>query len=467
MIANKIDFSKKNNIEKKIPFSLLIVSLIITISLSICSILRHNLYQSNVYDLGLFDQWLWLIGQDSLAISSMAKVHVLSDHAAWVLYLFSPLYKLYPSSNLLFVSQAFALSFTSVPLWLLSKQKGLSNQNIWIICFLWWLQPVVFNANLFDFHPEVWAMPGIAICFLLNRANLFLPWLAMIFLILGCRDGLVLLVAGFGIEQALRKRWKWSCFAFLISICWLLFLKFFLYPFLSSISGGHFGATEGALKSFYLTFINPETSINIDYSGGLIYILLISLPFIPFWKKNSIKTISIWIPLACLNFFSANPSYRTLIHHYNLPIALIGVISVIDVLNYKISNRMRWFKLYWIIICWFALAKPYFFTGPYLSRLHQLKDINAAIENVSSKERVLTTSYIAPHLSHRKTIRYAKIGSFDDAILEDIDVILLNPLDPGWDSDNTTQSLILDFADQSGWYCKKYENGLELCKAND
>ena len=27
------------------------------------SALRHNLLQSNAYDLGLFDQWVWLISQ--------------------------------------------------------------------------------------------------------------------------------------------------------------------------------------------------------------------------------------------------------------------------------------------------------------------------------------------------------------------------------------------------------------------
>jgi len=48
---------------------------------------RHGLLQSNAYDLGLFDQWAWLIGSGAAPISSMEQVHVLADHGAWMLYL--------------------------------------------------------------------------------------------------------------------------------------------------------------------------------------------------------------------------------------------------------------------------------------------------------------------------------------------------------------------------------------------
>ena len=51
-----------------------------------CSALRHHLLQSNAYDLGLFDQWAWLIGRGLEPVSSMEHVHVLADLVAWLLY---------------------------------------------------------------------------------------------------------------------------------------------------------------------------------------------------------------------------------------------------------------------------------------------------------------------------------------------------------------------------------------------
>ena len=52
---------------------------------------RHGLLQSNAYDLGLFDQWAWLIGSGAAPISSMEQVHVLADHGAWMLYMAGPM----------------------------------------------------------------------------------------------------------------------------------------------------------------------------------------------------------------------------------------------------------------------------------------------------------------------------------------------------------------------------------------
>ena len=47
---------------------------------------RHWLLQSNAYDLGLFDQWAWLLSHGLPPISSMEDVHLLADHGAWMFY---------------------------------------------------------------------------------------------------------------------------------------------------------------------------------------------------------------------------------------------------------------------------------------------------------------------------------------------------------------------------------------------
>ena len=84
---------------------------------------------------------------------------------------------------------------------------------------------------------------------------------------------------------------------------------------------------------------------------------------------------------------------------------------------------------------------------------------------ISKEASVLTTSYIAPHLSHRKKIMYPSINSFQEDSLEDFDVILLNPIDPGWGSSKELQEKILIKANKTGWNCMKLENGLNFCKA--
>ena len=145
---------------------------------------RHGMAcSSNAYDLGLFDQWAWLIGSGAAPISSMEQVHLLADHGAWMLYLAGAAYRILPSVQWLLASQALALSCTALPIWWLAKQADLSPRRCWLVCGLWWLQPVVFNAALFDFHPETWVMPAFALALWAERESRRL-WFGLLLLML-------------------------------------------------------------------------------------------------------------------------------------------------------------------------------------------------------------------------------------------------------------------------------------------
>ena len=97
---------------------------------------RHALLQSNAYDLGLFDQWIWLASQGLPPYSSMEGVHLLADHGAWALYLAALPYHFHASVQWLLASQAAGLSLTALPLWWVGRQAGLTPKLCWLICAL-------------------------------------------------------------------------------------------------------------------------------------------------------------------------------------------------------------------------------------------------------------------------------------------------------------------------------------------
>tara|TARA_Y100001968_G_C19450284_1_gene768044 strand:- start:329 stop:1738 length:1410 start_codon:yes stop_codon:yes gene_type:complete len=445
-----------------IPIRLILSSILISLLFFSFSYSRHLLFQSN-YDLLLFDQWIWLISQGLEPISSITSWHVISDHAAWMLYIFAPLYKIVSTVNWLFITQAISLSFTGIPLWLLAKNNNLSTRNCWFICLVWWLQPVVFNVNIADFHPEVWAMPILAMSYLFARKNQFSLWFLSLILILGCRDGLLIIVFGIFIENLIRKRWKYALASFILSCGWFFLIKYIIFPHFKNIGSGLAGASESNIANYSSFIINPlQQFLEINYLIGLEYILLISISFIPLWNKRSLITIVSGIPLIVINFISTNPSFKMLIHQYNLPLALIGTISIIDALSISPRKNISWKKLTWLSICWFALAKPYFFTGPYLARVNNLSILNDAINNIPKEASVLTTSYIAPHLSHREKINFPRL-SISSTNLNNYTAVLLNPSDPGWGSNEVVQKSVIKKAKNTNWKCKDYYSGLTLC----
>ena len=437
----------------------------ITIALAIvawgCSALRHGLLQSNAYDLGLFDQWVWLIGTGQAPISSMEGVHVLADHGAWMLYFAGAAYRLMPSVQWLLASQALALSLTAMPIWWLARQAGLPERRCWLACGLWWLQPVVFNANLFDFHPETWVMPAFALALWAERSERPRLWLALLLLMLGARDGLVLIGGGMALDLAWRARWRWAGAAAGVSLAWLLMLSRWLYPMLRDGDG-----PKAAGRMFSHLGGSPLQILqSLDWSGGLFYLLLLCLPGAGLWRRRSLPTLLIGTPLLLVNLLSGSPSYRTLIHHYSLPLAVVMVVATIDGCRDRgLQGRGVPWALCWATACWLALAKPWFFSGPYLSRWPLLNDARQAIAELQPHDAVLTSSYLVPQLSQRKTVALPKKGSTGHLNSSTWTVLLLHPQDPGWGSSTRLQRQLLEQAQQAGWLCKDWPSGLKRCR---
>ena len=464
---------KLNNFRRDIYFKkLFLITTFSSLAFFVLAVLRHYLLQSNAYDLGLFDQWIWLTSKNLPSYSSMTGLHMFADHGAWTLYIISALYKLIPDINILFLSQSLSLCFTTIPIWLLCKKNNLSSKVGFLVGIFWLLQPVVFNINLFDFHPEVWAMPWIALYYYFEKNKNFTISILLTVLILGTRDGLVLLIFGFGLEQIFKKKFGRALILLLISILWFLFLNNLMYPILNGDKGSVMALARYSnygnsfTEILFTLFLNPLYVLkNINLIDSLFYLLILFAPAFVFWKNISFITLISSFPLVLSNILSESSSQRTLIHQYSLPIVLVIVVSVI---NGIAKNKEIFFysrkTFLWIIICWAALAKPLFFAGPYLSRLDSIIPAREAFKEIPKNANVITTSYLVPHLSQRPFIKYPKIENDIKSDLKEFNILLLNPLDPGWDSSNKLQKEYIKTAKENNWKCLKWDNGLELCE---
>ena len=169
----------------------------------------------------------------------------------------------------------------------------------------------------------------------------------------------------------------------------------------------------------------------------------------------------IGLPLVLVNLLSASASYRTLVHHYSLPVALVAVVACIDGLQEKAQPQRGFpWMLCWAVACWLALAKPWFFSGPYLTRVPQLEAVGEAQALIQPEDAVLTTSYLVPQFSQRINVGFPETK-------QDItgwNVLLLNPSDPGWGSSRKIQTSLLAQAKERSWTCRSWLSGLVLCR---
>ena len=228
-------------------------------------------------------------------------------------------------------------------------------------------------------------MPVFAIALWAERAECAeRPWMwfALLLLMLGARDGLILVIAGMALDLGWRKRWDWCAAAGGLAIGWLLMMSQGLYPWLRGGSGpkaaermfGHLGGGVFSILS------------SLNWGEIAFYLVILSLPLGWLWRRSSLSTLLIGSPLLLVNLLSASPSYRTLVHHYSLPLAIIAVVAAIrGALPSNSRHGTPTWSLIWATACWLALAKPWFFTGPYLERQSDLGDVQSAIGLIQQK----------------------------------------------------------------------------------
>ncbi len=408
-----------------------------------CSSLRHALFQSGAWDLGIFDQAVYLISQGQPPISSFLEFHILGDHAAFVFYLLALLYKIYPDVHWLLAIQAVALALGTLLVWHLALQAGLKEAQVIGMAAVYLLYPLIFNINLFDFHSEVIALPALLGAILAARQSRIGWFCISIFTILICKAVLALTVAAMGVWLLLfENRRLEGAIALVAGIAWFIIATGAIIPFF----GGELANVARHLQHYsYLGNSFPEIISNWRLLPGLIfakvfsidtleYLALLFLPMIWGLTPRHLTPLVGAIPTLILNILSNTSAQRNLVHQYSLPILPFLLLTVISSLSAKqgwLHNRRG--IILWSLVAFLSLAKYGYFGSIYLNSVDTWQATREAIAQIHTKGSVLTTHNIAPHLTHRPTVKLAGTGS-ELSDLNPFEYVLLNLRHPGFGS---------------------------------
>lgn len=451
-----------------IRLSILIVGS--AIALFFFSSLRHFLIQSSGWDLGIFDQAVYLISEGKTPISSIIGFHILGDHAAFIFYPLALFYKIYPDVHWLFLVQAIALSIASIPIYHLSLQSGLKESLAKILAILYLLYPLIFNINLFDFHPEVIAIPAILFAVLAVYEEKIIFFIVAIILILVCKAVLSLTVIAMGVWLLLfKKKPIYGVIALFLGTAWFLVSTQLIIPTFrgyehSAISRySHLG--DSMLEVAKNLFLKPNLVLSYTFTlPNLEYLLLLFSPVVWGLSFRYLSPLVAAFPSLLLNLITDYPLQKDLLHQYSLPIVPFLFLAMIE----SLATGKGWFKkprwmILWGVIAFIALAKVGFFWTKYLLEIDTWKATREAINLVQTKGDVLTNNQIAPQLSQREVIQL--VGKTNkDIKINQFDYVLLNLRHPGLTSsqeaverlnDRITESndfeLIFDQTDVKLW----------------
>jgi uncharacterized membrane protein len=424
----------------------------------ICSSLRHLLFQSTGYDLGIYDQVIYLISQGKPAVSSILGFHHLGNHGAWAVYPLGLLYKIYPSVYLLLLVQAIVLALGIWPTWSLARLAGLSERLSLAIAAIYILYPVVFNINLFDFHPEVMALPALLAAVLAARLQKTFGFCLAILWVLGCKAVLSLTIVALGFWLLIfEKRRICGAIALGLGMAWFITVTQVIIP---NFSGRE---VEGVWRYTYLGDSVLEILVNLILKPDLVLGRLISLstldylyqlffPVIWWLSPRYLTSLIPALPTIAINSLSDVPFQRSLAYQYSIPVLPFLLLTVISSLEHHASNLGTLIAKIWkkirkpedlqasgsffyssklpqLIIIWsfivFLMFGKYGRFWIYFNRLDTWTATREAVTQIQSQGNLLTDNQLAPHFTHRPVLKLLSQVS-PDYNLTEFDYIILN-----------------------------------------
>lgn len=359
--------------------------------------------------------------------------------------------------------QALVLASGAVFTWYIARHRGLKAEIAIALAGVYLLYPLIFNINLFDFHPEVIALPALLGAVLAAQLGQIGWFCFAILIVLACKEVLSLTVVAMGFWLLICEKQRWcGALAIFAGIGWFLVSTQVIIPFFS----GQEVAAVGRYS--YLGNSVGEIAQNLLLNPGLVfgkllslanleYLVLLLIPVAWGLSFSSLKPLIGAIPCVALNIIADFQPQKDLIHQYSLPalpFLLFAVISSLAVGKGWLQNKRA--IILWSLVTFLLLAKFTHFGGRYLEYADTWQATNRAISQIQTQGGVLTTAEIAPHLSHRQLIKFTNADA-PPPNLQEFEYFLLNVRHPGWASNPEFAMNLVERLQKAQEFSLKYQ----------
>ncbi len=378
----------------------------------------HRGYGDSAFDIGLYDQGLWLLSRFHAPYVTEMGRNLFGDHTQFLLLFLVPFYWIRPDATTLLWIQAAALALGAVPVYMLAMRRLANPLFATILAAAFLLHPALAQTNLENFHPDALLVPilGFAIYAAVeNKPRMFVVF--SVLALLGKED-VVLILLPLLVWFAFRRNRRLGLILAGGSIAYAFIATFGIMRSLigvPSLNQGRipFGGVSGTIKEVlkkpadFVKYI-----IHSDYPNGRPFYIwqMIAPTGLMFFIAPEIALTSVLVLFT--NILSNFGYQHQIAYHYSmviLPALTLGTVYAIAKLK---RNRFRAIAV--AIVGVSALWSGYLW-GPFPYAAHH--DIAhwspsnpavAAIHQVQDQlppNAVVAAYYsFVPHIDHRKQI---------------------------------------------------------------
>ena len=462
----------------------LVVSIVYASLLFVTAAVQHYLFGTQVWDIGLFEQFSWLIGEGKItAISSLRQIAPLEDHFSLLLLPLGAIYKILPSTFTLIGLQSIALGSLPAVVACLAVKRQIKPRLVWALICAIVLCPYAFLVNRGDFHPDVLTIPFMIVA--IYEATQVRRWRYYLCLsiTLFAKNAQALFGLGLGFYAIARGRYARGLITISISIFW-----WFLATHLSAAGGDHVAIRLGylgdtKLEMFATLLVRPWIVFSVASPSDIfLYTLGLSLPFLALLRQPALACLLGAAPIYLVNIISDSGIQRELNHHYSIPILaflIAGCLDSMPLISVKprhIQKNIFIVTIVFALVAFLGYSRLIYFKSRYLPRLPEAVAFQSVVSGIGPKESVLASANYVVHLAGREHISqiekddYQQKWPFDVIILPSENAFINERgrlREVGKAKIGRKMRRIVEAANLSGMNCYEPNSYIRLCRMND
>ncbi|MDP1795105.1 MAG: DUF2079 domain-containing protein [Acidimicrobiales bacterium] len=180
---------------------------------------QHSRYGTYGYDMGLYDQGIWLVSRFEEPFMTIRGLNYFAHHVNLITLVFVPFYWLGAGPHLLVLTQTIVLGFGAVPVFLYARDKT----DEWVAlvpALAYLLFPAVQWIDWWHFHPDALIITPLLFAWWFYTRHNWKWFLITTLLALSCKEDAAIAVMVMGIVIAVRGDRKWGIQTFGIAALW-------------------------------------------------------------------------------------------------------------------------------------------------------------------------------------------------------------------------------------------------------
>jgi uncharacterized membrane protein len=372
----------------------------------------HHGMGTSSYDLGLYDQGVWLLSRFRAPFVTLMGRNLFGDHTSFVMVLLVPIYWVAPSVGSLLFVQSAVIAAGAVPVFLYARQRLASGFMALVLGAAYLATPAVGWANLENFHPDSFLGLFVGMAIWAALSCRWRTYAVFVVLSLLVKEDVSLVIVPLGVWVALRRDRRIGLITIVGAAGFTLVAMFVVMRSLIGVpTRNTWRIPFGGLSGLISTAIKRPAELfdHLSSEGRPFYMWQMIVPAA--WasvRRPTVAAIGLVVVLA--NSLSTFWYQHSVEYHYSLvavPALTLGAVHGIAAMRARwhapvvmaVAVTSMWASILWGPLPWSRYESAYWAPShPGAVAARQLFDAIPSDASVSAHHR------LTPHLSHRTEI---------------------------------------------------------------